>query len=159
MSTRIERAGSAARRRLVMGAVAMLASAVAATAAPPSAAPPDSVTVRMIHRVFAAFADTQTVRPGEEFYVGDTEYSAVIEGFNPDFGITKEGEVVQRSAVPHNPAFHVKVFKDGAPVDSVWAFLSTSPPHFRRNSLIGFQVLSFGWQGRVYHEPVPREKP
>ncbi len=119
---------------------------------------PDSVTVRMIHRVFTSFADTQTVRPGEEFYVGDTEYSAVIEDFTPDFGITPDGTVIARSKVAHNPAFRVKVFKDGAPVDSVWAFLETSPPHFRRNSLIGFQVLAFSWNGRLYRQPVPREK-
>jgi len=147
----------------IMVAALLLGATVGALAAEKTADKtadePGAITVRMTHRVFAAFADTQQVTMGEEFYVGDTEYSAVIEEFNPDFGIKQDGTVVTRSPVPHNPAFLIKVLQDGRQVDEVWAFLGGGAPHFRRNSLIGFQVLSFVWQGHTLTAPVPQEAP
>lgn len=126
---------------------------------PDAPAPPDAtgLQVRITHRVFISFADTLTVEVGEEFWAGDTEFSAVVERFNPDFGIREGGEVVERSAEPHNPAFLIRVYEGEEQVDEVWAFLGDGAPHYRRDSLLGFQVLSFEWRGERMSQPAPRE--
>ncbi len=115
------------------------------------------IQIRVTHRVFTSFVDTLVVEIGENFWVGDTEYSAEVRRFNPDFGI-KEGEgVIERSEVAHNPAFQIHVFEEEEQVDEVWAFLGSDAPHYRRDSLLGFQVLSFSWRGELLVNPVLRE--
>jgi len=52
-----------------------------------------------------------------------------------------------------NPAVHVLVFKEGAPVDSSWAFLNF-PPHFSPKSFFTFQLKEV----RGYEPPSAEEK-
>ncbi len=118
----------------------------------------DSVTVRTRHRVFLDFQDIQTVSPADTFYVGDTEFSARIIDFVPDFAIKADGEVVSRSDRPDNPAFLLEVLQDDAPVDTTWAFwASRSAPHFRRDAMLAFQILSFRYRGEMVTDPGARD--
>lgn len=129
------------------GALLLAACAVAA-------APPDSgkaaydkplkvktVTVLMGHRIYTDFHDIQTVPLGKDFQVGETDYTARVVEFVPDFAIDgKTHKVVSRSSVPRNPACRIIVRENGVPKDTSWAFVNY-PPHFSRRALISFRVV------------------
>jgi hypothetical protein len=92
------------------------------------------------HRVFTQFRDQVTVRMQETFRVGDSEYSAKVVEFQPDFTMDLETHRVgSRSSEPNNPAVRVIVWKNGAPDDTAWAFLNM-PPHFARHSMLAFRL-------------------
>ncbi len=118
---------------------------------------PSKIEVRVTHRVFTSFVDTVLVDIGEEFWVGDTDFSAIVHQLNLDFGIKEGGVIIERSNTPHNPAFQIRILENNEQVDEVWAFLGNDAPHYRRDSLLGFQVLSFTWQGHRLEQSVPRE--
>ena len=92
------------------------------------------------HRAFTDFRDRVTVKLNETFRVGDTEYSAKVVEFQPDFTMDlKSHRITSRSQDPKNPAAKVYVWKNGAPDDTSWAFLNM-PPHFGRNSMLAFEL-------------------
>lgn len=98
------------------------------------------VTLRAFHRVFHNFVDDNATTMYTEFPIGDTEYTAEVVEYVPDFALNlKTREVVSRSTEPRNPAVRVLVLQKGVPQDTVWAMLSM-PPHFARNSLLAFQL-------------------
>jgi hypothetical protein len=100
-----------------------------------------TVTVLMGHRVFPDFHDVQTVPLNKNFQVGETDYSARVVEFVPDFAIDiKTHKVVSRSNVPRNPACRIIVREKGVPMDTSWAFVNF-PPHFSRRALISFRVV------------------
>jgi hypothetical protein len=112
-------------------------------AAPTSGAPAKvkSVTLTMKHRVYANFTDLQTVTLQKEFYIGDSDYSAKVIRYVPDFMMElKSGKVVSRSNQPKNPAFEIIVREKNVPKDTTWAFMNM-PPHFARNSLLAFKIV------------------
>jgi hypothetical protein len=112
-------------------------------ATPASGAAPrvKNVTVLMGSRVFADFQDLQTAPLGKEFRVGETDFSARVVEFVPDFAIDgKSHKVVTRSNVPRNPACRIIVKEKGVPKDTSWAFVNF-PPHFSRKSVISFRVV------------------
>ncbi len=110
-----------------------------------------SVTLGMGHRVFTDFYDEATVRLNEEFRVGDTEYTAKLTEFVPDFTMDMTTRrISSRSNAPNNPAFHVFVRKKGAPDDTTWAFLNM-PPHYGRKSMLAFRILKIEFEN---HEPI-----
>ena len=149
----------AARAAVIWTALAMAAfgasgasapaPAPKAAAAPTSGAPAKvkSVTLAMRHRVFTDFRDMQTVMPQKEFYVGDSDFSARVIRYVPDFAMElKTGKVVSRSNQPKNPAFEIIVREKKVPRDTTWAFMNM-PPHFGRNSMIAFKIMRIDFVG------------
>lgn len=108
-----------------------------------------SVTVGIGNRVFTEFYDEVTARLNEEFPVGDSDYTATVTEFVPDFMLDmKTRKVVSRSNEPKNPALHILVRKGGAPNDTTWAFLNM-PPHFGRHSMLAFKILRVEFENRA----------
>ncbi|MGE5178815.1 MAG: hypothetical protein ACM3PF_06975 [Bacteroidota bacterium] len=129
---------------------AVLALGVATMAAAP-APKLKSVTIAIRNRVFHEFADQQTVGQGKSFVIGDTDYSARIVQFVPDFAMDLgTGKVISRSSEPKNPAFKVVVSQNGKPQDTTWAMMSL-PPHFTRRSFLAFKVMRIDFMN---HAPI-----
>ena len=106
-----------------------------------------SVTLGVRHRVFHEFRDRHQVRLNRDFPLGDTEYSARVIRYVPDFQMDVERHrVFSLSDQPRNPAFQVVVRRNQAPHDTSWAFLK-SPPHFGPRSYFTFQVLRIDFGG------------
>jgi hypothetical protein len=121
--------------------------ALAAVAAAP-APKLKSVTIAIRNRVFHEFADQQTVVQGKPFVIGDTDFSARIVQYVPDFAMDlSNGKVVSRSSEPKNPAFKLIVSEKGKPQDTTWAMMSL-PPHFTRRSFLAFKVMRIDFVGR-----------
>jgi hypothetical protein len=141
---------------VLLGSVLLIGTG--ATPAEKAPAKVKSVTVLIRNRVFHEFFDKQTVAMNEEFQVGDSEYTAELFEYIPDFAIdTKSKKVLSRSNEPNNPAFHVVVREKGAPTDTVWAFLNT-PPHFARKSMLAFKIheIEFIDRAKITAPPEPK---
>jgi hypothetical protein len=139
----------------VAGAAAAIALAVLAATSAPGDVPASRaaklklkhVTLRIGHRAFPEFRDEVIAKPQVMFRVGDTEYSAKVVDFQPDFAIDmKTRKVSSRSEEPKNPAVRVIVWKNGAPDDTSWAFLNM-PPHFTRKSMLAFRLMRIEFEG------------
>lgn len=109
--------------------------------------PLESVVLRVNHRMYPAFQETHRAAPGEPFAIGDTDYSARIVGFVPDFAIaTGTKEVVSRSNELRNPAVRLEVYQNNKKVDEVWAFRGEGPPHFGAESMLAFRIEELVWK-------------
>ncbi|HET9951359.1 MAG TPA: hypothetical protein VFS09_06130 [Candidatus Eisenbacteria bacterium] len=125
------------------------ASTPAAAPAAKSGAPAKvkSVTLAMRHRVYATFNDVQAVPLQKEFFIGDSEYSARVIRYVPDFAMElKSGKVISRSNQPKNPAFEIVVREKNVPQDTSWAFMNM-PPHFGRKSMLAFKIVRIDFVG------------
>lgn len=110
--------------------------------------PVKSLSLRAFHRVFHDFAEDETVPMFKEFGVGDTDFTAEVVEFLPDFFMDlKTHAVSSRSDEPKNPAIRVLVRQKGVPQDTTWAMLNL-PPHFARKSMLAFQILRIDLKGR-----------
>jgi len=111
--------------------------------------PFDAVTLGVQHRVFHDFRDVHRVKLGEEFLLGDSDYSARVVQYLPDFQMDlasrRDDSLTDQ---PSNPAFRVVVKKGKAVQDTTWAFLN-NPPHFGARSYFAFQVLKLELPGRA----------
>jgi hypothetical protein len=131
---------------LAVGPGAAPAARGAATTGPAKSAPARpprvaSVTFGIRHRVFHDFRDLQQVKMNQEFPLGDTDFTARVVEYVPDFQLDLyRRRVFSRSEQPNNPAFKVIVREGKVPQDTTWAFLK-SPPHFGARSYFAFQVL------------------
>jgi hypothetical protein len=109
----------------------------------------EAVTLLVKHRVFHDFRDLQRVKLKQDFLLGDTDYSARVVEYVPDFTMDLTSrKIVSKSDRPDNPAFRIIVFKKKAPQDTTWALLNM-PPHFARKSLFAFQVVKIEFTGRA----------
>jgi len=107
-----------------------------------------TVTLAIRHRVFHEFADQQAVVLNKDFPVGDTEFTARVVQYVPDFAMDlSTGKVVSRTQEPRNPAFRIVVRQGKDYRDTTWAMLSL-PPHFARNSYLAFKVMRIDFVGR-----------
>ncbi len=108
-----------------------------------------AVTLDIRHRVFHEFADRQRVKLNQTFVVGDTDLSARIVQYVPDFSMDlKTRKVTSRTEQPDNPAFRIIVWQKKVPQDTVWAFLNM-PPHFAMKSLLAFRVIRVDFADRA----------
>ncbi len=139
----------------IVAVILMLGVLVPATL---QAAEVAEITIRIKHRIFISFEEVLVIEIGEEFQIADDEYSATVLQFVPDFAIKEDGTVVSRSEEPRNPAIEIDVLKDGEPEDHVWAFFGDGAPHYRRDSMIAFELVSFKWDDVVITERQPEEK-
>jgi len=113
------------------------------------AVPFDAVTLGVQHRVFHDFRDVHRVKLNEEFLLGDSDYSARVVQYLPDFQMDLASRrFFSLSAQPNNPAFKVVVRKGKAAQDTTWAFLN-NPPHFGARSYFAFLVLKLELPGRA----------
>ncbi|HYJ34496.1 MAG TPA: hypothetical protein VE326_14935 [Candidatus Binatia bacterium] len=136
---------------LVIAALALLGAAPAAKPKPGAAPKLKSVTIAIRNRIFHEFADQQQVLPGKPFTIGDTDYSAKMVQYVPDFAMDiSNGKVISRSNEPKNPAFKIIVSQKNKPQDTTWAMMSL-PPHFTRRSFLAFKVMRIDFVGR---EPI-----
>jgi hypothetical protein len=141
------------RRIPAIGIVLALMAAGGAHAAAPASSGGkgpqlDAVTFAVRHRVFHEFYDVQKVKLHQDFPLGDSEYSARVIQYLPDFQMDLEHhKFFTLSDQPRNPAFRVVVKKGKAPHDTSWAFLK-SPPHFSAKSYFSFQVLRIDFVGQ-----------
>lgn len=141
----------AAAAALFLLAGAAGAGTAAKPVAPGAPLKVSAMTMVIGHRAFPEFRDRVTVKLHETFRVGDTEYSAKVVDFQPDFAMDlKSRKVISRSADPNNPAAKVFVWKNGAPDDTSWAFLNM-PPHFGRHSMLAFQITRIEFEN---HTPI-----
>ncbi|HEY3215289.1 MAG TPA: hypothetical protein VGK93_02225 [Candidatus Eisenbacteria bacterium] len=100
-----------------------------------------TVTFGIRHRVFHDFSDRQMVKLNQDFILGDTEFSARVVQYVPDFQMDlRRHKIFSLTDQPNNPAFKIVVRKNKVPHDTTWAFLK-SPPHFGARSYFAFQVL------------------
>jgi len=98
------------------------------------------LTLMIRHRVFHDFGEQVVTRLGEPFPIGDTEYSATVDQYVPDFAMDiKTGRVISRTAEENNPAVRIVVKEKGVLQDTTWALLDM-PPHFGRKSMLSFQM-------------------
>ena len=108
-----------------------------------------SVTFGIRHRVFHDFRDLHTVKLNEDFPLGDSDYSARMVQYVPDFQMDlPTRKIYSLGDEPRNPAFKIIVRKGKTPQDTTWAFLK-SPPHFGARSYFAFQVLRVDFVGRA----------
>ncbi len=127
-------------RRILMMMFVIAVTVPALLVAAPAQAPPrfQTVTLHIFNRVFASFHDKIRISLKEEVRVGDTEYTAQLIQYVPEFDMDlKSHKIVTRSPQPKNPAFEVVVRKNGAPQDTAWAFMNMAP-HYTRKSLLAF---------------------
>ena len=105
------------------------------------------MTLAIRHRIFKNFSDVQTVTLQKEFPVGDSDFSARVIRYVPDFAMElKTGKVISRSNEPKNPAFQIIVREKKVPQDTTWAFLNL-PPHFGRKSMLAFKIVRIDFVG------------
>ena len=137
----------------VTAAATLAAGAAMAGAPAPGAAAPKvkSVSFEVFHRVFQNFHDQVTTPLKQEFRVGDSEYTARIVEWVPDFDMDlKTHKVTTRGTEPKNPAFRIIVRKNNVPQDTVWSFVNM-PPHFARKSLLAFLTTEIQFED---HAPI-----
>ncbi len=143
-------------------AVAQAAPPAGAPAAKPAARPAAAVaagttagapklkdvTLHIFNRIFPSFHDKVTAVPRKEFRVGDTDYTARVVEFVPDFTMDiKTKKVTSRGTEPKNPAFKIIVKKGNVPTDTTWAFFNM-PPHFARTSMLAFVATEISFTNR-----------
>jgi hypothetical protein len=135
-------------------ALVLLPAAASAGAAASSHSPSvTSVTLDIHHRIFQNFSERRQVRLNEDFRIGDTDFSARVVQYVPDFTMDiNTRKVTTRSQEPRNPAFRIIVREKKVPQDTTWALLRM-PPHFARKSMLAFQVQRIDFFG---HEPLVR---
>lgn len=106
----------------------------------------DAVTLVIRHRVFHDFRDLQRVKLKRDFILGDTDYTARVVEYVPDFTMDLTShKITSRSNQPHNPALRIVVLQKGVPQDTTWALLKM-PPHFARKSFFAFQIVRLDFQ-------------
>lgn len=115
--------------------------------------PLEAVVVRINHRIYPQFDEVQRVAPGERFQIGDTDFTARIIDFVPDFAIDPETkEIFTRTELLRNPAIKIEVFDDDTKVEELWAFRGEGAPHFSRESMLLFRIEELIWKPGA---PVP----
>lgn len=161
--TTAESRDGARRRRLLVAIVLVAVAVLGGRAVDPRAeagkiAPPSVVRVRVTHRVHAQFQDTLSVAMHERRTVGDSDFDFELVDFYPQFAIVDSTHaIISLSDEPKNPAFRVRIYKDGEPTEETWAFYGVEIPHFARTSYLAFQVLGFEYRGKIIGD-VPRGK-
>jgi hypothetical protein len=127
-------------------------------AGPETASPARKLKVKRIalavrHRVFHDFHDELDVKLGEEFPVGDSDYSGKVIRFVPHFAIEdKTRRIVTLSNEPRNPALQIVSIQKGQPHDTTWAFLNF-PPHFSKRAILAYQILRIEFENHAPIEP------
>ena len=129
-----------------------LAGSAPASPGPPAAAGAPAklktVTLHILNRVFTNFHDKVVATLNKEFRVGDTEFTARVVRFEPDFTLDlKTRKVTSRTGEPKNPAFQIVVSRKGTPHDTTWAFFNM-PPHYGVREELAFVATRIEFTNR-----------
>jgi len=148
------------RRLVLLAAMALVVGAPVRAAAPAAGAPGapqatsaapakcKNVTLHIFNRVFTSFHDKLVAEPNKEFRVGDTEWTARVVRFEPDFTFDlKSHKVSSRTGEPRNPAFQIIVSRKGVPHDTTWAFFNM-PPHYGTREELAFVATKIEFTNR-----------
>lgn len=137
-----------ARHAAATAACVALVSLAGTAFAAPAPARMKNVTLHVFNRIFTSFHDKVVATPQRAFRVGDTDFSARIIRFEPDFTYDlKTRKVTSVSGEPKNPAFQIVVSKNGVPHDTSWAFFNM-PPHFSARSELAFVATRIEFTNR-----------
>ena len=118
-----------------------------------------SITMRVTHLLYPDFLEIHKVKMHEKFQIGDTDLSAGMVEFVPDFSIdTLTKKVVSLSSELNNPAFKVYVVQRKEKKEEAWAFFKTSIPHFTRQTGLRCEILEFKYKGKTYSRENKVEK-
>lgn len=119
----------------------------------------NSITVRVTHLLYPDFVEIHKAKMHEKFQIGDSDLSAAMVEFVPDFSIdTLTKKVVSLSPELNNPAFKVYVVQGKEKKEEAWAFFKTSIPHFTRQTGLRFEILEFKYKGKNYSRENKVEK-
>lgn len=99
--------------------------------------------IEVRHRVFTDFQEIDTVYLHQKFPIGEGENIGEVFVFNPHLIITDKGEYLKISDTLYNPAIRVRVIQKDSIIQQSWAFFFSDAPHFRRNDILGFKLVSF----------------
>lgn len=105
-----------------------------------------TVTLSVGNRMYPNFTDTVTVAVGEVFPIGDTEFTARIDRFFPDFVIDNNRTFTTRSLDPKNPAAHVQVLQKKKVIEESWAFGTQGPPHMSADKFMYFVIQKLDFE-------------
>lgn len=113
--------------------------------------------IEIRHRVFQDFLEIDTVFFNERFPIGEGDQIAQVFLFNPDLAISEKGEYWQGSDTLYNPAVRVRVFEKDSILQQSWAFHFVDAPHYRRNDMLGFRLISFQVAEKYIKAPGARQ--
>ena len=101
-------------------------------------------TVRVRHISDNEAYEDHKIRLGEEFFIADTEYTAKVKRFVPDFAMDKKTkEVISRSDQMKNPALLLEVLYQGQSVYETWILYQNLMPHKIQDPGYYFQYISY----------------
>ena len=108
---------------------------------------PDSLKLIVRHIENKDFAEEHVVKFREEFFISDTDYSARVIKFIPDFVMNeKTKRVSSRSKKPNNPAVMVRVYYKGKFLYDSWVLQKADTIHYVRKP--GFYFEFVGLENR-----------
>ena len=108
--------------------------------------------------LYPNWKEEQRLHLDQLFYLGDSEFTARIRRFVPDFRIGEKGEILSVSSQLNNPAVQVVIYHDSTATDSTWAFLNF-PPHYSARSFFTFQLKEIAGYRPAAQAPAPHGKP
>lgn len=95
-------------------------------------------TIEVGSRLYPDWKEEHRVHLLEPFPIGDTNFSALVARFLPDFRLL-DSRPVSASRRLANPAVHIFTSSDTTATDSAWAFLNF-PPHFSPRAFFTFRL-------------------
>lgn len=104
----------------------------------------DSRDVKLIirHIENKDFAEEHVVKFRGEFFISDTDYSAKVIKFIPDFVMNeKTKRVSSRSKKPNNPAVMVRVYHKGRFLYDSWVLQKADTIHYVRKPGFYFEFV------------------
>jgi hypothetical protein len=105
------------------------------------------------HMIYPEYYEEFKVKLGQRFQISDTDYSAEVIDFIPDFTmVTATGKIYSLSDNYNNPAIKIVLYKNSEKVDELWAFQKIQAPHFSKNSMLGFKLIDFKIKGKLKYE-------
>jgi hypothetical protein len=101
-------------------------------------------TIRVRHVSDQRAYEDHKARVGEEFFIADTEYTAKVKRFVPDFVMNKKTkEVSSRSDLMNNPALLLEVLFQNRSVYETWILYQNPMPHKIHDPGYFFQYISY----------------
>ena len=101
----------------------------------------DSISIKVRHLEHLEFLEEHTVKPGEEFYISDTDYSARAAKVVSDFTIdTKTRKVTSRSKKWNNPAVLMRVYFKGKFLYEAWVLQKATTVHYVKKPGFYFEI-------------------
>lgn len=105
-------------------------------------------TIRVRHISDHQAYEDHKARVGEEFFIADTEYTAKVKSFVPDFVMNKKTkEVSSRSDQMNNPALQLEILYRNKSVYETWVLYQNPMPHTIHDSGYYFQYITYEKSG------------